>query len=112
MKITVCTKFASADAKEYDQFCKMQGLKQLIQCPTRVTCSTSALTDHNLASFPSRVAQKGVTNVGLSDHHLIFCTQKFLNLTGSIHKYIHLRSLKNYRVDDYKKRLGQFVFPN
>ena len=80
MKITVCTKFASADAKEYPQFCKMHGLKQLIQCSTRVTCSISTLTDHNLASFPSRVSQKGVINVGLSDHQLIFVNKKFLNL--------------------------------
>ena len=113
MKITVCTKFASADAKEYHQFCKMHGLKQLIQCSTRVTCSISTLTDHNLASFPSRVSQKGVINVGLSDHQLIFCTRKVSKFkTGSVHKYINLRSLKNYRVDYYKKRLGQLVFPN
>ena len=40
----------------------------------------SALTDHILASFPSRVSQKGVINVGLSDHRLIFVNKKFLNL--------------------------------
>ena len=49
---TVRTKFASADAKKYHQFCTMHGLKQLVQCPTRVTCSTSTLIDHILASFP------------------------------------------------------------
>ena len=48
MKITVCTKFPSADARN-----TMHSLKQLIQCPTRVTCSTSILIDHILASFPS-----------------------------------------------------------
>ena len=31
---TVGTKFASADAKKNHQFCTMDGLKQLIQCPT------------------------------------------------------------------------------
>ena len=31
---TVCTKFASADAKKYHQFCTIHGLKPLIQCPT------------------------------------------------------------------------------
>ena len=65
---TVCIKFASADAKKYHHFWTMHGLKQLIQCPTRVTCSTSTLIDHILASFPSTVSQKGVINVGLSDH--------------------------------------------
>ena len=47
---TVCIKFASADAKKYHQFCTMHDLKQLIQCPTRVTCSET-LIDHILASF-------------------------------------------------------------
>ena len=55
---TVSTKLTSADAKKYHQFCTMHGLKQLIQCLTRVTCSTSTLTDHSSASFPSRVSQK------------------------------------------------------
>ena len=34
---TVRTKFASADAKKYHQFYTMHGIKQLIQCSTRVT---------------------------------------------------------------------------
>ena len=116
---TVCTKFTSADVKKYHQVCIMHGLKKLIQCPTRVTCSTSTLIDHILASFPSRVSQKGVINVGLSDHQLIFCAPKVSKFkTGGAHKYINFRSLKNprilknYGVDDYKKSLGQLVFPN
>ena len=93
---TICTKFASADAKKYNQFCTMHGLKQLIQCSTRVTCSTSALIDHILASFPLRVSQKGVINVGLSDHQLIFCTRKISKFkNGGVYKYINFRSLKN-----------------
>ena len=108
MKITVCTKFASADAKN-----TMHCLKQLIQCPTQVTRSTSTLIDHILASFPSRVSKKGVINLGLSDHQLIFCTHKICKLkTGGAHKYINFCSLKNYKVDDYKKGLGQLVFQN
>ena len=76
---TVCTKFSFADAKNY-QFCAMHTLERLIQCPNRVTCSTSTLTDFILASFRSRVSQKGVLNVDLSDHQLIFVHEKLLNL--------------------------------
>ena len=84
----------------------MHSLKQLIQCPTRVTCCASTLIDHILASFPSIVSQKGVINVGLSDHQLIFCTQKNSKFkTGGVRKYINVRSLKNYRVDYYKNIL-------
>ena len=110
---TVCTKSASPDAKKYYQFCAMHGLKQLIQCPTRVTCCNSTLIDYILASFPSRVSQKGVINVCLSDHQLISCTQKSSKFkTGGFRKYINFHSLKNYRVDEYKESLGQLVFPN
>ena len=54
----VCTKLASADAKKYHPFCTMHGLKQIIQFPNPVTCSTSTLFDHRFASFSSRVSQK------------------------------------------------------
>ena len=91
----------------------MNGLKQQILCPARVTWRTSTLFDRILASFPSRVSQKGVINVSLSDHQLIFCTRKLSKFkTGGAHKYINFRSLKNYRLDDYQKSLGQLVFPN
>ena len=84
---TISSKFLSHDIKNYHQFCTMHGLKQLIQSPTRVTCSTSTLIDHILTSAPSRVSQKGVINVGVSDHQLIFCTRKiFKTKTGGDHK--------------------------
>ena len=91
----------------------MHGLKQLIQSPTRVTCSTSTLTDHILASAPSRVSQKGVINEGVSNHQLIFCTRKISRIkTGGAHKYLNFWSLKNYTADYYKEALKQIDFPN
>ena len=84
---TICTKFASADAKKYQQFCTIHRLKQLIHYPTRVTSCTSALIDHILASFPSRVSQKGVINLSLSGQQLIFCTHKISKFkTGGVQK--------------------------
>ena len=65
----------------------MYGLRQLIQSLTRVTCSTLTLIDHILTNAPSRVFQKGVINEGVSDHQLIFCTQKISRIkTGGAHK--------------------------
>ena len=90
----------------YHQFYTMHRLKQLIQCPTRVTCSTSTLIDHILASFSSRVSQKGVINIRFSDHQLIFCTRRISKFkTGCVNKYINYRLLKNYRDDYYEKSL-------
>ena len=59
----ISSMFQSHDIKNYHQFCVVHGLKQLIQSPTHVTCSTSTLIDHILTSTPSRVSQKGVINV-------------------------------------------------
>ena len=56
---TISSKFLSHDVKNYHQLCTMFGLKQLIQSPTCVTCSTSTLIDHILTStlqeFPKKV---------------------------------------------------------
>ena len=55
-----------------------------------------------------RVSEKGVINIGLSDHQVVFCTQKTSKFkTGVVCKHINLCSLKNYRIDDYKKSLAQ-----
>ena len=110
---TISSKFLSHDVKNYHQFCTMHDLKQLIQSPTRVTCSTSTLIDHILTSAPSRVSQKGVINVGVSDHQLIFCTKNISRIkTAGAHKYLNFRSLKNYTADYYKEALKQIGFPN
>ena len=88
-------------------------LKTANKIPDRVNCSTSTLIDHVLVRFPSRVSQKGVTGVGISDHQLIFCTRKISRLkTGGIHKYLNFRSFKNYTVDSYKEVLKQLDFLN
>ena len=101
--------------KNYHQFCKMHALKQLIQSPTSVTCSTSTFIDHILTSVPSRVSQKVVINVGVSDHQLIFCTRKIsrVKLSG-VRKYLKFLSLKNKNctTDYYKEALKQVDFPN
>ena len=56
----------------------MFGLKQLIEIPTRITCSSSSIyhLSSPLASFSNRVIQRGILNVRLSDHQLIYFTRK------------------------------------
>ena len=71
------TQSMSPEVKNYFQFCSLYGLEQLIKSPTRVTCSTSSLIDHILTTFPERVSQQGIIDMGLSDHQLIFFTRKF-----------------------------------
>ena len=60
-----------SNIKKYYEFRTMFCLKQLITVPTRVTCSSSSVIDCILASFPNRVSQQNVIDVGLSDHQII-----------------------------------------
>ena len=98
------------DTKNYFDFCTMFGLKQLMESPTRITCSSSSFIDHILTSFPDRVAQQGVLNVGLSDHQLIYCTRKITRIKRGGHKRIKSRSFKNYTMDGYEKVLAEINF--
>ena len=83
-------------------------MKQLINCPTRITCNSSSILDHDLACFPDTVSQSGVIDVGISDHQLIYCTRikRFCN------KEITFRSLKNYSPEVYEETLRKLSFPN
>ena len=90
--------------KNYLRFCTMFGLTQITKSPTRITCSSTSLIDHILASLPDRISQKGLINVGLSDHQLIYCTRKISRIKiGGGHKKIKFCSLKNYTVDALRK---------
>ena len=66
----------SDEFNNYFAFCKIFGLKQLLEIPTRITCSSSSIIGHILASFSDRVTQRGILNVRLSDHQLIYFTRK------------------------------------
>ena len=102
----------SPEVKNYLQFCSLYGLEQLIKSPTRVTCTTSFLIDHILATFPERLSQRGIIGVGLSDHQLIYCTRKFSHAKVGTQKQIAFHSLKNYTAKVYKEALGKVYFPN
>ena len=92
-------------------FCTMFGLKQLIEITTRITYSNSSIIDHILASFPNRVTQREILNVGLSDHQLIYCARKITKIKRGGHKQIKFRSFKNYTIDGYEKVLVEINFP-
>ena len=89
---TISWKLVSSNIKYYHKFCTMYDLKQLIQSPTSVICSTSTLIPHILASFPSSVSQKGVIDIGISNHQLIFCTQQKV-VVASIWTSSHLKTI-------------------
>ena len=100
------------DVLKYQEFSNVFNLKQLISRPTRITCSSSTIIDHILASYPDRVSQKGITEIGISDHQLIFCNRKTLKTKTASHKQISFRSLRNYSAVTYEEALKKVKFSN
>ena len=97
--------------KRYREFCSNHGLEQIITSPTRVTEKSSTLLDHILTNSIEKVSQYGVIDLSMSDHQLIYCTRKTTHMKYSQHKYIKVRSLKNYTVDLFCELLKSIHFP-
>ena len=94
-KSSIDNKNLDSFTKKYHECCTLFGLKQLIKCATRITSNSSSIPGHVLASFPDRVSQSGVFDIGISDHQLIYCTRKTAKIKNYCHKQITFRSLKN-----------------
>ena len=98
----------SPEIKKYNEFCLKYGFKQLINCPTRITCNTSTLTDHILTNAQDKIP--GVINTAISGHNMIYCTRKIGKTKYNKHKELTFRSLRNYLVDIYKQALARASF--
>ena len=73
--------------------------------------TTSSLLDHILTNASWKISQKGVIDVGLSDHQLIYCTRKILRTKANMHNQIRVRSLKKYTPELLIKELKKINFP-
>ena len=81
---------------KYKELCQTFSLKEIIQEPTRITSTTSSLLDHILTNAGWKISKKGVIDVGLSDHQLIYFTQKILWNKANMHNLIRVPSLAKY----------------
>ena len=86
-------------------------MKEIIQEPTRITSTTSSLREHTLTNAGWEISQKGVIDVRLSDHQLIYCTRKILRTKANMHNQIRVRSLKKYTPELLIKELKKINFP-
>ena len=102
----------SPKIKTCNQFFSIYGFKQLINCPTRITCNTSILIDHILKNSQYNISQSGVIDTTISDHNMIYCTRKILKAKCNNHKELTFGSLRNCSVDVYKQALERTSFPN
>ena len=99
-------------AKSYKEFCSLHGLTQIIDSPTRITEETSTLIDHIMTNSKEKIKQFGVLDVSLSDHQAIYFTRKALKQKSSTHKYITIRSMKNYSKPLWLDKLKSLQYPD
>ena len=98
--------------RKYKEFCQSFFLTEIIKEPTRTTCNTASLLDHILTNCAEKVCQKGVIDVGLSDHQLKFCTRKIRRTRRNMHNQTQTRSLRNYCAEKLISTLKDIKFPN
>ena len=97
---------------KYKEFFQSFFLTEIIKEPTRTTCNTASLPEHILTNCAEKVSQKGVIDLGLSDHQLIFCTEKIRRTRRNMHNQIQTRSLRNYSAENLISTLKDIKFPN
>ena len=98
-------KSTPSNVKSYYEFCKFFSLHQLIKVTTCITCNWATIINHILASYPERVTQKGIIDVGLSDHQLIFCIRKISKIERGTYKHVKFCLFKHYLADLFEETL-------
>ena len=86
-------------------FMSMFDLSQLISNPTRITSTTSTILDLISVSDPIKINKCGVSDLGVGDHLLIYCTRKCKKVP--VNDGVKLRSLKNYPKEAFEGKLQQ-----
>ena len=78
----------------------MFNFSQIISDVTRVSKTSSTTIDLILVSDTDKISQRGVLDLGFSDHCLIYCTRKVLR-----NNTVKIRSLKNYNKETFQANL-------
>ena len=95
---------------KYKELCQTFSFKEITQEPTHIASTTSSLLDHILTNAGWKISQKGVIDVGLSHHQLIYCTHKILRTKANMHNQIWVWSLKKYTPELLIKELKRIKF--
>ena len=78
---------------------------QIINDVTRVSKTSSTTIDLILVYDTDKISQKGVLDLRISDHCLIYCTRKVLRNTIKSHNTVNIRSLINYNKETLQANL-------
>ena len=86
----------TAAQRNYRDMLLSNNFIQLIDCPTRITPTTSTTIDHILCNHKDNVYQHGTIDSGMSDHLLVYCSRKIRRDVLNTNNVVRLRSMKNY----------------
>ena len=92
--------------KTYANMLRLDGFKQLIHTPTRVTPTSKSSLDHIICNYDDKISQYGVITNGVSDHFFTYCTRKSTKVIYNKHKCVNVRSLKNYSKEFFTDKLS------
>ena len=73
---------------------------------TRVSKTSSTSIDLMPVSDTDIISQRGVLDLGISDHCLINCTRKVLRNTINSHNTVKIKSLENYSKETFQMSTG------
>ncbi|CAH3164484.1 unnamed protein product [Pocillopora meandrina] len=86
----------------------LDGLKQLINEPTRVTESSSTLIDLIYTIYVDRVGCSGVSRIAISDHSLVYVYRKISSdLPSKGHSSIFYRNFRNFDRENFRNEISQ-----
>ena len=81
-------------------------LTQLITEPTRVTETSKTLLDVIITNKPEKIVTSGTTNLGTSDHDLVYAIRKISKHGGAKPKYITTRQFKHFEISKFRHDLS------
>jgi hypothetical protein len=101
----------SLNSNKLTDILDIYGIEQLINESTRITATTSTLTDLCLTNTPSNVAKSGVIHLSISDHSLVYMIRKAHYVREGT-RTVEIRSLKNFNRESFLRDLEQKQWDN
>ena len=82
------------------------GYNQLIKEPTRITSTTSTITDHFMTNRPDVVSSGGVKPCGISDHDVLYLIRNArAPKLKVLPKTINIRNYKRFNIQEFQHDL-------
>ena len=93
--------FTDCNANHLSNLYNIYSLNQLIEDPTRTTCSSSTIINHITKSYVRNSIESGVYEVCISNHYMVHCIRKFIGAIQRDHKIAKTRQMKNFNQDAF-----------